>query len=349
MGGMRALLRTGPAEIRMGELPVPRAGHDDVVLRVTLTTVCGSDMHVLQWPLPGGEPIAMGHEAVGVLQEVGPGVEGFAPGDRVAVSCLSPCGRCSNCLRGEGSACVDPRGGFQLGNVIHGCQAEYVRIPFAAFNLAKIPPTLSDEQVLFVGDVMSTGIGVLERAGLAAGDSVAIFGQGPLGLCATAGARLLGAGLIIAVDTIPQRLDMARRLGALLTLNAAETDVPKAVRRLTDGRGVDVSVEAVGTQATFEMAVKACRIGGAVGSLGVYGGHKTLTLPITGNFYHRKIVTTLCPSGSERLRRMLDLVQYGRIDLTPLFTHRMKLDEAVEAYHLFRHRKAEVLKIALTP
>jgi threonine dehydrogenase-like Zn-dependent dehydrogenase len=347
---MQALLRVAPHTIRMGQLPVPEPAPGEAVLKVSLTTVCGSDVHVLGWPLPGGEPIAMGHEAVGVIAALGEGIEGFAEGDRAAISCLSPCGRCTGCQTGgPGSACTHPRGGFQFGNLIHGCQAEYVRVPFAQCNMAKIPSEVTDDQALFVGDIMSTGLGVCERAGVGPGDSVAVIAQGPLGLCATAGARLLGAGLIVAVDAIPERLAMARRLGASVTLSPAEGDVPRRIRELTEGRGADVAIEAVGTQATFEMAAKSCRVGGAVGSLGVYGGVKALSLPVTVNFYHRRIVTTMCPSGSERLRRLLEIVRHGRMDLTPLYTHRMRLGELEEAYRLFMEEKARVLKIAVRP
>ncbi len=350
MAKMQALLRVAPKSIRMGEIPVPDPGAGEAVLEVSLTTVCGSDVHVLGWPLPASEPIAMGHEAVGRIAGLGAGIEGFTEGDRVAISCLSPCGRCVGCLAGApGSACTHPQGGFQFGNLIHGCQAEYVRVPFAQFNMAKIPDEVSDEQALFAGDILSTGLGVCERAGVGPGDSVAVFAQGPLGLCATAGAHLLGAGLIVAVDAIPERLAMARRLGATVTLSPVDGDVPRRVRELTEGRGVDVAIEAVGLQPTFEMAVKSCRVGGAVGSLGVYGGVKALSLPVTVNFYHRRIVTTMCPSGTERLRRMLELVRYGRIDLTPLYTHRMRLGEMEEAYRLFMEEKAKVLKIAVRP
>ncbi|HEY7676141.1 MAG TPA: zinc-binding dehydrogenase, partial [Candidatus Methylomirabilis sp.] len=348
MPKMQALLRVAPHTIRMGQISVPEPGPGEAVLRVSLTTVCGSDVHVLGWPLPGVEPIAMGHEAVGVIAALGEGIEGFAEGDRVAISCLSPCGHCVGCQTGgPGSACTHPRGGFQFGNLIHGCQAESVRVPFAQYNMAKIPTDVTDDQALFVGDIMSTGLGVCERAGVGPGDSVAVIAQGPLGLCATAGARLLGAGLIVAVDAIPERLAMARRLGASATLSPAEGDVPRRIRELTEGRGVDVAIEAVGTQATFEMAAKSCRVGGAVGSLGVYGGVKALSLPVTVNFYHRRIVTTMCPSGSERLRRMLEIVRHGRMDLTPLYTHRMRLGELEEAYTLFMQEKAKVLKIAV--
>ncbi len=350
MPNMQALLRVAPNTIRMGELPVPEPGPGEAVLKVSLTTVCGSDVHVLGWPLPGGGPIAMGHEAVGVIAALGDGVEGFAEGDRVAISCLSPCGCCVGCQTGgPGSACTHPQGGFQFGNLIHGCQAEYVRVPFAQCNMAKVPPEVTDDQALFVGDIMSTGLGVCERAGVGPGDSVAVIAQGPLGLCATAGARLLGAGLIVAVDAIPERLAVARRLGASITLSPAEGDVPRRIRELTEGRGVDVAIEAVGTQATFEMAAKSCRVGGAVGSLGVYGGVKALSLPVTVNFYHRRIVTTMCPSGSERLRRMLEILRHGRMDLTPLYTHQMRLGALEEAYRLFMGEKAKVLKIAVRP
>jgi threonine dehydrogenase-like Zn-dependent dehydrogenase len=197
---------------------------------------------------------------------------------------------------------------------------------------------------------MSTGFGAVERAGASFGDSVAIFAQGPLGLCATAGARARGCGLIIAVDTVPERLEMSKKLGANVVINPKEKEPVAEIMSLTGNTGVDIAIEAVGTQATFEACTRVVRRGGTVSSIGVYGLTPQVSMPtLAASFLHRRIVTTLCPSGRDRLEHLLGLLQNGRVDLTPLLTHTMKLADMPKAYDLFRAKTDGVLKIAITP
>jgi len=230
------------------------------------------------------------------------------------------------------------------------CQAEYVLVPDAMANLAAVPDELSDEQVLMCPDIMSTGLSGAERANIRIGDTVAVFAQGPIGLCATAGAKLSGATTVIGVDRLAYRLVIARRMGADHVIDSSRTDPVEEILRLTGGRGVDVSIEALGTQATFEACLRVLRPGGTLSSLGVYS--TDLTIPLgafaTGLGDHQ-IVTTLCPGGKERMRRLMSVIQSGRVDLGPMVTHRFKLDDIEKAYELFGHQRDGVLKVAITP
>lgn len=343
-------VKVGQRQVTMADSPVPVPGDGEIVVRTTLATLCGSDVHILdESPLnpatvpPGlaGQP--MGHEAVGVVHAIGRGVRQLQPGQRVITSCFTACGGCIQCLEGQLSACT---GG---GGLLFGCQGRYYRVGFADISAAPIPDDLTDEQVLFATDIMSTGLAAVERGEVGFGDTVAIFGQGPVGLCATAGARARGAGLIIAVEGVPERIDMARQMGANVVVDPADDPVG-VILRLTSGGGVDVAIEAVGIQATLDMATRVLRKGGTLSSVGIYGGLPGVTLPAgVPSFYHRKVVSTLCPVGHIRLKRLMMLVQHGGFDLGPLFTHRMPLHEAPSAYDLFRSRSGGVMKIALVP
>jgi threonine dehydrogenase-like Zn-dependent dehydrogenase len=217
-------------------------------------------------------------------------------------------------------------------------------------NLAPVPSGLSDEQVLMCPDIMSTGFGGAESGGIKIGDSVAVFAQGPIGLCATAGAKLKGATMIIGVDAIPERLEVARRLGADFIINFKKTDPVAEIMRLTEGRGVDVAIEALGTQTTFESCLRVLKPGGVLSSLGIYSGKLSLPLDaFAAGLGDYKIVTTLCPGGKERMRRLMNVVAGERVDLKPLVTHRFKLDQIEQAYELFAHQREGVLKVAITP
>jgi threonine dehydrogenase-like Zn-dependent dehydrogenase len=241
-------------------------------------------------------------------------------------------------------------GGWRLGNSIDGVQAEYFRVPYAQANMAKIPDDLSDEDCLMLADIASTGIGAAERGDIQVGQSVAVFAQGPIGLCATAGAKLKGASLIIGVDSIGERLHLSKQLGADEVIDFTQEDPVAAIKRLTGGRGVDVAIEALGRQETFEACLDATRPGGVVSSLGVYGGK--LEVPLESFVYgigDKKIVTSLCPGGKERMRRLMELVRHGRLDLGALITHRFSLDEIEEAYPLFAEQRDGVVKVAITP
>ena len=347
---MRALVFRAPNKIAVERVPIPKAGYGEVVMRVTLTTICGTDVHILKGEYPVRPGLVIGHEPVGVIHEIGPGVTGYEVGERVLVGAITPCGQCNACLSANWSQCGGPIGGWKFGNTINGAQAEYLLVPNAQANLAKIPDGLTDEQVVLLADIASTGFSASESGNVQLGDTVAVFAQGPIGLCATAGARLKGAGLIIGVESDPVRMEMSKRMGADITVCPKKTDVAAAIKGLTGGRGVDVAIEALGTQDTFENALKVLRPGGTLSSLGVYSGKLSLPLePIAAGLGDHKIVTTLCPGGKERMRRLLELVQHGRVDLRPLLTHTYSLDDIVEAYELFATRSDGVLKVAIRP
>jgi alcohol dehydrogenase len=346
---MRALVFRGMNTIGLEDLPIPAPGPGEAVIRVTLTTICGTDLHIVRGEYPVAQGLVIGHEPVGVIHELGIGVTGYKVGDRVLVGAITPCGQCNDCLRGNLSQCGGPIGGWRFGNTINGAQAEYVLVPFAQANLAKIPDDLRDEQVILLADIASTGISAVETADVQIGDAVAVFAQGPIGLCATAGAKLKGASLIIGVESDPVRTRMAKKMGADVVLNPAE-DVVAEIKQLTGGKGVDVSVEALGRQATFENALCVLRPGGTLSSLGVYSGKLSVPLePFAAGLGDHKIVTTLCPGGKERMRRLMELVRHGKLDLTPLLTHTFPLERITEAYELFGNRRDGVIKVAVRP
>lgn len=362
LGLMKALVFRGPNQIGLEQVPIPRPGYGEAVIKVTLTTVCGTDLHIVRGEYPVRPGLILGHEPVGVIHEMGPGVTGYREGERVLVGAITPCGQCSYCLSGNWSQCGGPIGGWKFGNTIHGAQAEYLLVPHAQANLAKVPDELTDEQVVLLSDIASTGFSASENAGVKLGDTVAVFAQGPIGLCATAGAKLKGAGLIIAVESDPVRTNMAIRMGANVVLNPKEDRsveeikrpsrwrVVDEIREITHGRGVDVAIEALGTQETFENALRALRPGGTLSSLGVYSGKLSVPLePFAAGLGDYKIVTTLCPGGKERMRRLMELVRHGRVDLRPLLTHHFTLDQITEAYQLFGERRDGVMKVAIKP
>jgi threonine dehydrogenase-like Zn-dependent dehydrogenase len=241
-------------------------------------------------------------------------------------------------------------GGWRLGNTIDGCQAEYVIVPHAQANLAPIPDGLSDEQVLLCPDIMSTGFGGAESGRIRIGDTVAVFAQGPIGLCATAGARLMGASQIFVIEGVERRRTIAREMGADVLIDHRKVDPVGAILDLTHGRGVDVAIEALGSQATFESCLRVLRPGGTLSSLGVYSGKLTLPLDaFASGLGDHRLVTTLCPGGRERMRRLMRVVSSQRFDPAPLLTHRFRLEEIHAAYDLFASQRDGVLKVVITP
>lgn len=344
---MKALVFRGPRRFQLETKPIPAAGPGEAVVKVGLTTICGTDIHIIRGEYPVEPGLTIGHEAVGTIHELGPGVSGYKVGQRVLVGAITPCGQCEPCLSGHTSQCGGPVGGWRLGNTIDGVQAEYVRVPFAQANLALVPERLTDEDVILLADIASTGFSAAESGRIRLGDTVAVFAQGPIGLCATLGARLMGASEIFAVDADVARLKMSTEFGATETIRA-DQDPIKAIMEKTKGRGVDVAIEALGVQVTFENALRVLAPGGILSSVGVYSGH--LSVPLEG--FHaglgdQTIVTTLCPGGKERMRRLMRLVETQRINLRPLLTHTFDLDHITEAYELFESRERGVLKVAV--
>ncbi len=355
MTTMKAAVFVGKGEIKIREVPRPEPGPGEALVRVTLTTICGTDVHILRGEYPVKNGLIVGHEPVGRIAALGPGLHGYSIGDRVIVGAITPCGQCRACLSGNSSQCdhgggdYEALGGWRFGNTINGCQAEYVVVPDAQANLAKIPDELSDEDVVLCPDIMSTGFSASERGHVRIGDAVAVFAEGPIGLCATAGAKLSGASLVIGIDSVSSRLEIAKRMGADVVLNYKEQDVVAAIKSLTGG-GADVTIEALGTQTTFENALRTLRPGGTLSSLGVYAGHLQVPYDAFGaGLADQTIVTTLCPGGKERMRRLMNVVRAKRFPFRDLVTHSFKLDDIEAAYELFANQRDGALKVAIRP
>jgi threonine dehydrogenase-like Zn-dependent dehydrogenase len=354
---MKAAVFVEPGRITLDEKPVPEVGPLDALVRVTTTTICGTDVHILKGEYPVARGLTVGHEPVGVIEKLGSAVQGYREGQRVIAGAITPSGHSNASLCGvhaqDGPGTAHgwkAIGGWKFGNTIDGCQAEYVLVHDAMANLASVPDGLTDEQVLMCPDIMSTGFSGAESGCVRIGDTIAVFAQGPIGLCATAGARLMGATTIIGIDTVPARMEAARRLGADHVIDFRAEEPVDAIMRLTEGRGVDVAIEALGTQATFEACLRVLRPGGTLSSLGVYSSDLTIPLgAFAAGLGDHKIVTTLCPGGKERMRRLMGVIASDRIDLRPLVTHRFKLEQIEEAYELFANQRDGVLKVAITP
>lgn len=354
---MKAAVFVERGRIVLEEKPIPDVGPTDALVRVTTTTICGTDVHILKGEYPVARGLTVGHEPVGVIEKLGSAVTGYVEGQRVIAGAITPSGHSYACLCGcasqdgpESPHGFKPIGGWKFGNTIDGAQAEYIRVPDAMANLSPVPDGLSDEQVLMCPDIMSTGFSGAERANIHIGDTVAVFALGPIGLCAVAGAKLMGATTIIGVDTVPERIAMARRLGADFVVDFKNGDPVKQIMDYTNGRGVDASIEALGTDITFQSALRVLRPGGTLSSLGVYSSDLKIPLDsFAAGLGDYKIVTTLCPGGKERMRRLTGVIASGRVDLKPMVTHRFSLDQIEQAYELFSHQRDGVLKVAIKP
>ena len=357
MAMMKAAIFVEPNRIVLDDKPIPEVGPLDALMRVTTTTICGTDVHILKGEYPVARGLTIGHEPVGVIEKLGSAVTGYREGQRVIAGAITPSGWSNACLCGQHSQDGagtehgwNAIGGWKFGNTIDGCQAEYVLVPDAMVNLARVPDGLTDEQVLMCPDIMSTGFSGAENGKVRIGDIVAVFAQGPIGLCATAGAKLSGASVVIGVDMLAGRLEMSRKLGADHVIDASKGDVVEQIMQLTQGRGVDVAIEALGTQKTFEAALRVLRPGGTLSSLGVYSSDLTIPLDaFAAGLGDHRIVTGLCPGGKERMRRLMSVIASGRVDLAAMVTHRYKLDDIEAAYELFSHQRDGVLKVAITP
>lgn len=354
---MKAALFVEPGKIVLDDKPMPDVGPNDALIKITTTTICGTDIHILKGEYPVEKGLTIGHEPVGIIEKLGKNVNGYTEGQRVIAGAICPSGYSNACLDGlcsqDGQSAahgLKPMGGWRFGNTIDGSQAEYLLVPDAMANLAPVPDGLSDEQVLMCPDIMSTGFAGAESGNIKIGDTVAIFAQGPIGLCATGGAKLCGATTIITVESVPERVEMSKRVGADIVIDFQATDPVAEIMRITDGRGVDVAIEALGLQSTFESCLKVLKPGGTLSSLGVYSDD--LTIPLSA--FHaglgdHKIITSLCPGGKERMRRLMNVIASGRINLEALITHSFTLDQIEEAYTLFGNQKDGVLKVAIKP
>ncbi|MFC6443220.1 NAD(P)-dependent alcohol dehydrogenase [Paenalcaligenes hermetiae] len=365
MAMMKAAVFVEKNRIELVDKPIPDVGPNDALVKITTTTICGTDIHILKGEYPVKSGLTIGHEPVGIIEKLGSNVRGYQEGQRVIAGAICPSFTSYPSQDGfpsqDGAYLLDDddtcpchgykaTAGWRFGNMIDGTQAEYVLVPDAQANLAPIPDGLSDESVLMCPDIMSTGFKGAENANIKIGDMVAVFAQGPIGLCATAGARLLGASVIIAIDGNDDRLAIAKKMGADITLNFNQVDVVDEILKITAGRGVDASIEALGLQITFEQALRVLKPGGTLSSLGVYA--EDLVIPVNAfaaGLGDHRINTALCPGGKERMRRLMSVVAADRFDFTALVTHEYQLDNIVEAYDLFANQRDGVLKIAIKP
>jgi alcohol dehydrogenase len=346
---MQALVYHGPGRKQWESKPDPELERpSDAIVRIETATICGTDLHILKGDVPTcAEGRTLGHEAVGTVVETGNAVENVRPGDRVLVSCISACGRCRYCREGMYGQCQSG-GGWILGHLVDGTQAELARIPFADNSLYPVPEGLTDEQVLFLSDILPTGYEVgVRNGGVKPGDVVAVVGAGPVGLAAMMTARLYGPSTIVAIDQADSRLDKARaQFGADVAVNNAAEDPVAAVMELTGGLGADVAIEAVGIPATFELCTELVRPGGRVANVGVHGHPATLHLE---RLWIRNVTITTGLVDTSSTPTLLRLVAEGRLDPRPFATHRFAQDDILDAYQVFADAaKTDALKVVLT-
>ena len=344
---MKALVYHGPGQRGWDSVNDPTiVDPTDVVARIDTTTICGTDLHILKGDVPEVTPgTVLGHEAVGTVEEVGAGVTSVGVGDRVLMSCISSCGRCRFCKEGRYGQCIGG-GGWIFGHLIDGLQAEFARVPFADNSVYKVPEELTDEQVLFLADILPTAfeVGVL-NGHVEPGDTVAIVGAGPIGLAAILTARLFTPGHIVAIDLADSRLESARRFGADVTINNGSEDAVAKIMDLTDGLGADVAFEAVGVPATFELAADVIRPGGRVANIGVHGHSAELHLE---KLWIRDVTITTGLVDTFSIPQLMRLIASGRLDPELFATHRFALADTMDAYDTFADAaNTNALKVVL--
>ncbi|MGZ5929656.1 MAG: zinc-dependent alcohol dehydrogenase family protein [Rhizomicrobium sp.] len=344
---MKALVWTEIGKIALMNRPIPKLqSPGDAIVRVTKTTICGTDLHILKGDVASVVPgRVLGHEGIGVVDSVGAGVTAFKPGQRVLISCISACGICENCRKGMFSHCLT--GGWILGNTIDGTQAEYVRIPHADTSLYPLPDGVDEEALVMLSDILPTGFecGVLNGK-VKPGDTMAIVGAGPIGLAALLTAQLYTPSEIFMIDPDANRLEIAERFGATTTLNSAEGFVAERLLNATGGRGVDVAIEAVGKPETFALCTQLVAAGGVVANIGVHGAPATLHLE---NLWDRNITITTRLVDTVSTPMLLKTLKSGRIDAHTLITHRFSLDNILEAYDTFGHAaQTHALKVIIS-
>lgn len=344
---MKAVVYKGNGQIALEERPMPVLLDDrDAIVKVTLTTICSSDIHIRHGAVPRAVPgTILGHEFVGRVVETGSAVKKVKPGDRVAVNVETFCGECFYCRRGFVNNCTDENGGWALGCRIDGGQAEYARIPFADNGLTVIPDHVTDEQALFNGDILSTGYWAAKIGEIRPADTVAVIGAGPTGLCTMLCARLYTPARIIAIDTDSFRLDLARKCGpADITLVPGRDDLEQEIRKVTEGRGADTVFEVAGGSDTFQTAWKIARPNAVVVVVAMYEEPQTLPLP---DMYGKNLVFKTGGVDGSDCREIMDLTACGKLDTGFLITHRCGLEDIMEAYDVFEKKRDHVIKYAI--
>lgn len=333
-------------DIILADVPVPQIKKDtDVIIKVTYSTICGTDIHIQHGVYPVDDGLVIGHEFVGEIVEVGSAVKNFKVGDKVAANCITTCGECWYCKHGYTNHCED--GGWIFGYKIDGCQAEYVLAPYADNSLYLIPEGMPEEKFLFVGDILSTGYFGAERGEIKPGDVVVVIGSGPVGLCAMTSARLFGPSLIVAIDPVQSRLDAAKDAGAAdIIINPLNEDPIEIVKGLTNGRGADVSIECAGVKATFDMSWQIVRPNGHVSIVALYGETQDLPLQVMAN---KNLTIRTGWVDSTHCDELISLIARGVIDTDFLITHKAPLNDLLKGYDIFGNKKDNCLKWVVTP
>ncbi|MBY6362487.1 alcohol dehydrogenase catalytic domain-containing protein [Rhodococcoides corynebacterioides] len=351
MSEMQALILAEVGRVALTNKPIPVPGPNDAVVRTTAAMICTSDVHTVGGGIAVPDGRTLGHESVGVVHAIGSEVDNIEVGQRVAVSAITPCFECDACQTGHSSHCQGMLGGYRATGARDGNMAEYFLVNNARGNLTPIPDSVTDEQAVYVTDMLTTGLMGAENCELQLGETVAIIGGGPVGLSATIGARLLGAGRVIVAESVPARQDLARQFGADEIVDYTLGDTVEQILTLTDGVGVDAAVEALGTKATFDTAFRILKPRGRLSNVGYHEGSDPLPIDIAAfglGHGDQKIRGGLCPGGNERLSRILRLIEGGRIDPTPMTTHRFPFAEVEEAFDVMRYKKDGVIKPLIT-
>lgn len=342
---MKAFVYHGPENMSLDQVPKPGITKPtDAIVKVTTSTICGTDKHIRHGGMPEVAPgRIIGHEFCGIVEEVGSSVSKFKKGDKVAVSCVTQCMDCYYCRRGMYSQCTT--GSWIFGYMIDGCQADYVRVPYADSGMYIIPDGLEDEDVLFVGDILSTGYFGAENGNIQPGDTVAVFGSGPVGMCAMAAARLWGPARVVAVDIDESRLEFAKKQGwADYGLNPAKVDVVQALKDMTGGRGADVTIEANGFEPTFKGAVNGVRPGGTVSIIGVFEKPQEVEM---NKLWIKNIAIKMGLLNANHIPELVDLIKEGKLNMRPLITHTLPLSQVAEGYDIFEERRDGAIKVVL--
>ncbi len=354
MNTMKAFVMHGIGEVGVIDKPIPRPGPHDAIVRTTAALICTSDTHTVAGAIGPRTDLTLGHEAVGVVHELGEVAKAsglFRVGQRVAVNAITPCYSCENCQRGYPSQCGGMLGGWKFANQKDGSMAEYFHVNNAIANLAPIPDDLSDEQAAYCCDMLSTGFVAAEFGNIPMGGSVAVFGEGPIGMMATVGSRLLGAGLVIGIESKPDRAALARKFGADLVIDFTREDPVEAIRKATGGKGVDTAIEALGSPKTFAACISATRPGGTISNVGYHGDGDTVPIPRLDwgvGMSDKTIRTALCPGGSERMGRLMRLIQHHRVDPLPMTTHRFKFADINKAFRMMQTKDDGMIKPLIT-
>jgi threonine dehydrogenase-like Zn-dependent dehydrogenase len=348
---MRAFVMESIDHVGFLVKPIPEPGPNDAIIKTTRALICTSDSHTVHGAIGPRENLTLGHEAVGVVYAVGTEVKSFKPGDRVVVGAITPDWGDVASQEGHSSQSQQPLGGWKFSNTKDGVFAEYFHVNEADANMARIPDNVSDDAAAYCCDMLSTGFMGAENANIPIGGTVAVFAQGPVGLMATAGAKLRGAGLIFAVESIPARKELARFYGADLIVDPTRDDVVQRIVELTGGRGVDSAIEALGADITFQNAIKVTKAGGTISNIGYHGQGEFVHIPRIEwgvGMAEKTIKTGLCPGGRLRLERLLRVIQTGRVDPTRMTTHTFAFSDLEQAFETMDRKLNGVIKPLIT-